>query len=120
MLEKNGEIEVIKEGVAFCYFEGNKVYYEIRSEIGTNGNITNEILNFGSVDVNGNNDFILVNLSVKDWYGDDYDFDYPIRIPITIDCVQIIFNMVDMMEVHIFIKVEKLQKSKKMEQVLRI
>lgn len=90
LLEKNGEIEVIKEGVAFCYFEGNKVYYEIRSEIGTNGNITNEILNFGSVDVNGNNDFILVNLSVKDWYGDDYDFDYPIRIPITIDCVQII------------------------------
>lgn len=90
LLEKNGEIEVIKEGAAFCYFEGNKVYYEIRSEIGTNGNITNEILNFGSVDVNGNNDFILVNLSVKDWYGDDYDFDYPIRIPITIDCVQII------------------------------
>lgn len=90
LLEQNGEIQVIKEGAAFCYFEGNKVYYEIRSEIGTNGNITNEILNFGSIDINGNNDFILVNLSVKDWYGDDYNFDYPIRIPITIDCVQII------------------------------
>lgn len=90
LLEKNDEVEVIKEEASFCYFEDNKIYYEIPYEVGTNGETTNETLKFGSIDVNGENDFTLVNLSVKDWYGDDYDFDYSMRVPITIDCVQII------------------------------
>lgn len=90
LLGKNDEVDVIKEGSTFCYLENNTVYYETRYEIGTNGKTTNETLNFGSIGVNGENDFILVNLSVENWYGDDYDFDYPMKEPITIDCVQII------------------------------
>lgn len=86
LLGKNDEVEVIKEGASFCYFEDNKIYYEI----GADGETTNETLNFGSIDINGENDFTLVNLSVSDWYGDGYDFDYSMKVPINIDCVQII------------------------------
>lgn len=90
LLEKNDEVDVIKEESTFCYFENNIVYYETRYELSTNGKTTNETLNFGSIDVNGKNDFTLVNLSVEDWYGDDYDFDYSMSVPVTVDCVQII------------------------------
>ena len=53
LLEKNDEVEVIKEEASFCYFEDNKIYYEIPYEVGTNGETTNETLKFGSIDVNG-------------------------------------------------------------------
>ena len=76
------EIEVIKEDVKYCYFEDNKIYYQEFVCLDSTER------NFGSIDINGENDLTLVNLSVQDWAGEGLD--YEMRIPIQVDCVQII------------------------------
>ncbi len=85
LLGKNDEIDVIKEGSTFCYLENNKLYYEITSD----GEYYNENLDFRSIDINGKNDLSLVKLSSKDYMGEEY-YDHQMRIPIQVDCVQII------------------------------
>lgn len=82
MKKEAKEIEVIKEDVKYCYFEDNKIYYQEFVCLDSTER------NFGSIDINGENDLTLVNLSEQDWAGEGLD--YEMRIPIQVDCVQII------------------------------
>lgn len=85
LLEKNDEIEDIKEEAAFCYYEDDKLYYQVTSD----GEYYYENLDFRCIDITGKNDSSLAKLSSKDYTGEEY-YDHQMSIPIQVDCVQIV------------------------------
>lgn len=81
LLKKDADEAVItKKEARFCYYKDNMIYYQ--------ESLTADLHSkFGCIDTTGKNELTLVNLNVQDW---SEELDYEIKIPIQVDCVQII------------------------------